>query len=127
MTKLCNLFLVGSGIAAMAFGTAFADERMHEMTVRLTDGSIEHINYFGDRPPKVSVGSMALIYDDLFASPFSDMERILAAMDEQEASMMRMAATPDGSLTRADISKLPKGTNGYTVVSVTSGGRTCTT
>ena len=132
MTKLCTLLLAGSGIAAMAFGTAFADERMHEINVRLTDGSIEHISYFGNRPPKVSVGvnadeGIAPIYGDIFASPFSDMKRILAAMDEQEASMMRMAAAPDGGLERVDISKLRKGPNGYTVVSVTFGGRTCTT
>jgi hypothetical protein len=60
----------------------------------VTDGSIRHISNFGDRPPKVSVGvnadeGIAPIYGDIFGSSFSDMKRILAAMNEQEP-MMRM-------------------------------------
>jgi hypothetical protein len=128
MERLCTL-LMGSAIALMAYGSAVATERTHELTVRLRDGSVEHIRYFGDQPPDVSFSggtsrNIVSADDDIFASPLMDIERISAALDRQHAAIMRMAFLPGPS---ADLSKLPKGATGYSIISMTSGGKTCTT
>lgn len=57
MERLCTL-LMGSAIALMAYGSAVASERTHELIVRLRDGSVEHIRYFGDQPPMLALAGV---------------------------------------------------------------------
>ncbi|TRL38546.1 hypothetical protein [Rhizobium straminoryzae] len=141
MRNLRSLVLAGAGLAVVMAGTAFARDAMHDMTVRLPDGSIEHIRYLGDQPPKVSYDTrsdriLVPVFDDgLAADPFAAIEQISAAMDLQAARMMQafdhaapltapLAAAGPGLLT-VDMSHLPPGVQGYSVYSVTSGGKTC--
>ena len=148
MQTLRNTLLIGAGLIAAAglAGQAFAQQKteqsaqMHQMTVRLPDGSLEVIRYSGDQPPVISFrgnpdAASSLIaafdpFDD--ASPFADMERISAAMDREMAAMLNnaplLAQWPDGAdnLTKIDLSRLPPGAQGYTMISTTSGKGTCT-
>jgi len=145
---LRNAFLVGAGlIAATGLASqAFAQQkieqstRTHQMTVRLPDGSLEMIRYSGSQPPAITFrdGSdpafpLIAAFDPFgTASPFADMERISAAMDREAATMMNnprlFAQWPDGAddLMKVDLSRLPAGARGYSMISTTSGKGTCT-
>jgi hypothetical protein len=145
MTRIRNLFLVGAAAAAVAAagaaGAAAAQiVKYHELNVQSPDGAVAHIRYAGDRPPQVRFDEMATptALDQAFAgspfsgSPFGDLERISAAMDQQAAALFDMANGPDmfadaspGAL-QASLARLPAGTEGYSVFSVSSGGKTCT-
>lgn len=137
MRKFRSLILAGAGLAAVMAGTAFARDAMHDMAVRLPDGSIEHIRYVGDQPPKVTYDTrgdrlLVPVFDDAFAAdPFAEIEQISAAMDLQAARMMQvfdhaapLAAAGPGLLD-VDMGHLPPGVQGYSFYSVTSGGKTC--
>lgn len=134
MQKFRKVILVGAGIAglvAATAGAALAGDAMHEMTLRLPDGSVEHVRYLGDIRPDISFGgegdvAFAPVFDDAFdASPFADIERISAAMEQQQAAMLRMA-TGAGGMTEADLGKLPQGVQEYRSVSFFSGNGNCT-
>lgn len=127
MERFCTL-LMGSTIALMGCGSAVASQRTHELAVRLRDGSVEHIRYVGDEPPNVSFTdsrsrNLASAGDDIVLSPLMDIERISAALDQQQAAIMRMATLPAVS---EDLSRLPKGATGYSIISTTAGDKTCT-
>ena len=146
MKKLGNFLMIGAAAtvaAAILAGPVLArDLHMHEMTMRLPDGGVAHIRYAGNTPPQVSFDDFALRntgfsgalpadpFTGPFADPFADMERISAAMDRQAAQMMRLAnadfsaASPQAL--EARLGELPRGAAGYSVYSVTSGGKTCT-
>ncbi|OEC95555.1 MULTISPECIES: hypothetical protein [unclassified Rhizobium] len=144
MLTLRNAFLISAGliIATGLASQAVAQQKIeqsantHQMTVRLPDGSLELIRYSGAQPPTITFrddpASMAGFspFDDI--SPFADIERISAAMDREAAALMNdprlFAPWPDGSdnLMKIDLSKLPAGVKGYTVISTTSGKGTCT-
>ncbi|MGE6739163.1 hypothetical protein ACQKGC_02675 [Allorhizobium pseudoryzae] len=136
MRSLRTLLMIGAGIVTVTAGSAFAREMMHDMTVRLPDGSVEQIRYVGDTPPTIRLDNPAQrvllpVTDDLFSGgPFADLERISAAMDRQAAEMMQVfdrVAPPVAApgLLNVDIGRLPPGVQGYSVYSVTSGGKTC--
>ena len=140
MRNLRTLLMIGAGIVAVTAGSAFARDMMHEMTVRLPDGSVEQIRYIGDTPPTIRLDNPAHrvrvpVADDLFsADPFAELERISAEMDSQAAQMMQVfdrigppMAAPGAlpGLLNVDMGKLPPGVQGYSVYSVTSGGKTC--
>jgi hypothetical protein len=105
------------------------------LTLRLPDGRIEHIRYFGNQPPAVrfepaATATAGLDGGDL--SPFAGIERISAAMDRQMDAMMRMMGAPEfgapaRDLMSVDTRSLPNGTSGYSFYSVTTNGRTCST
>jgi hypothetical protein len=87
-----------AGIAALALaGTAAwaADSNMHEMTVQLPGGGVEHIQYTGDVAPKIRVVPMAAMPRIAFmpmAFGFPDMAQIQAHMAAQMAQMHAMIA-----------------------------------
>ncbi|TXI09934.1 MAG: hypothetical protein E6Q76_04840 [Rhizobium sp.] len=138
-----NIFLIGAGLiaAAACAGQAFAQPTsgqtsdMHQMRVRLPDGTLELIRYSGNRPPAVLFPNApnAVPASDALddASPFADLERISAAMDRESAALLNdapfLTRWPDGDdLMHVDLSELPKGTQGYRMISTTSGKGTCT-
>jgi hypothetical protein len=116
------LALLG-GVAAIACVTAAAAaEKQHVMTVRLPDGSVEHVRYTGDTPPRILVAAPAAESD-----PFADMERISAMMDAQADAMMAHASEMQRvAMTQA--AGAPAGQGGsYSYVSTTTvDGKTCT-
>lgn len=148
MQTLRNAFLIGAGLIAATglAGQALAQQKMeqsassHQMTVHLPDGSLEIIRYSGNQPPTITFPGDPDAALRLFTtldpfdahSPFADMKRISAAMDRETAAMMSDARFftpwPDGTddLMKVDLSKLPKGAQGYTMISTTSGKGTCT-
>jgi len=110
----------------------------HVLTVRLPDGSLERIHYTGDMPPQVSFADP---FDAAFgpagdffgiSSPFAEMERISAVMDRETAAMLRDVSRLDQQAFRnpgqlsVDFPSLPQGAQGYSMVSVFSGGHACT-
>lgn len=142
MKKLGNFLIIGAAAtaaAAILAGPVLArDLRMHEMNMRLPGGGVAHIRYAGNTPPQVSFDDFALrtaglsdaFFTDPFSGPFADMARISAAMDREAAQMMRLAnadfASASPQALEARLGTLPPGTRGYSVYSVTSGGKTCT-
>lgn len=131
MHKFRNLFLLGAAIAVTTAGVAVAQDRLHSMTVRLPDGSFETIHYAGQEAPAVSFArqaqpvAMPSFDADAFGPSFADLERVSAAMEQQEAEMLQ-AFDADGGPFSVDFSNMPAGTNGYSAVSVISGGQACT-
>lgn len=140
MTKIRNLFLIGAAAATLAAavtaGAAAAQiAKYHEMNVLSPDGAVAHIRYTGDTPPEIrfeQVATPTALMPTFDSSPFGDMERISAAMDQQAATLFNMANGPDmfalpaqGAI-NARLGQLPAGTEGYSVFSVSSGGKTCT-
>lgn len=85
-----------AGIAAVALaGTAAwaAESNIHEMTINLPGGGVEHIMYTGNVAPKVSVAPMAAMPRVAFmpmAFGFPDMARIQAQMNAQMMQMHDM-------------------------------------
>ncbi|TAN02364.1 MAG: hypothetical protein EPN45_11455 [Rhizobiaceae bacterium] len=133
--------LAAAGIAGTAAAHSLSSNS-HVLTVRLPDGSLERIRYTGDHPPAVSFANP---FDVVFAptgdgfgiaSPFAEMERISAAMDRETTAMVREARHIDrlafasagqlpGQL-NVDFTNLPRGVQGYSMVSTMSGGHVCT-
>jgi hypothetical protein len=132
-------FLAGAAaIAASGFvGAATADSNPHILTVRLPDGSVEHIRYVGDQPPEVSLdqetGPLASPASDLFGADavFADLDRMSADMDRRAAAMLEEARRMEAHAFAGsdplllDFGKLP-GWRGYSVVSTMSGNHICT-
>lgn len=140
MKKLGNFLMIGAAAtAAVAFvaGPVLArDLHLHEMTLRMPDGGIEHVLYSGQTPPQVSFDDFALrpqqASDTFFANPFAAMDRMSAEMDRQAEQLMKLASADafqgPQSIKALDarLGTLPPGTEGYTVYTVSSGGKTCT-
>ncbi len=129
-----------AGVAALAAigltGAAMAEiKHSHLLSIRLPDGSLEQIRYVGDTPPVVRLqpgrATVAGFWADeaLGADPaLAMLDRISALMDNEAAVLFQQARLLDGpdGLTPIDLGKLPPGVTGYSVVSTTSGGHTCT-
>lgn len=134
---LASAALLAAGIVGTAAAHSLS-QNSHVLTVRLPDGSLERIHYTGDQPPAVSFADP---FDAVFApagdgfglgSPFAEMERISAAMDRETAAMLREAGRLDrlafgapGQMS-VDFRGLPRGAQGYSMVSTMSGGHVCT-
>jgi hypothetical protein len=128
------------GVAAIACVTAaVAAEKPHVMTVRLPDGSVEHVRYTGDAPPRILIAAPAAqpVAPMAAFDPFADMDRMSAMMDAQADAMMahasemqRVAMTQAASAPAgegATVVNLPQGAGSYSYVSTTTvNGKTCT-
>ena len=86
--------LAGIGAIVLAATAAVAaDNNVHEMTVRLPGGGVEHITYTGDVAPKVVVqpsGAAVMPQVGFMPMAFPDMARIQADMQRQMAQMHAM-------------------------------------
>ncbi|HZZ69364.1 MAG TPA: hypothetical protein VFE18_14415 [Phenylobacterium sp.] len=148
MKPLGKLLLAATATVAVAgvAGLAAAEiKNAHLLTVQLPDGSVEHIQYAGDQPPKVSVETtpvMMIAPVDMVgvspiaqmfgpASPFADLQRISAAMDRQAAAMLQQVEmTPMSPMAAngpmlADLNRLPPGVQGFSMVSTSTGNGMC--
>jgi hypothetical protein len=87
-----SLLIVGAAALALAGTAAWAADNVHQMTIQLPGGGVEHIEYTGNVAPKVSVVPMAAMprigFMPMAVGPaFPDIARIQAAMDQQMAQM----------------------------------------
>jgi hypothetical protein len=132
--------LTGAAVAATQNSPRNSPQNSHVLTVRLPDGGVAHILYFGDTPPQVRLeaakpfaaaagpGSIA----DLFDPGLPAVDSVMAQMDRQADLMFAqaqrmMSAAPSGQgLQRADFGQLPPGATGYSVVSTLSSNGACT-
>jgi hypothetical protein len=143
MRPLRKVVIASAGAAALVgvVGMAAANiENTHVLDVRLPDGSVAHIRYIGDTPPRVSVAPPPMSFSiltqasDLFdeTSPFAALDRMSRAMDRQAADMIReadaQAAQPitGRDLMPVEIGNPPPGARGFSMVSTMSGGNVCT-
>jgi hypothetical protein len=124
-----------AGAAAIA-GTALAAKpQTHSMDVPLPDGSVAHIKYVGDVPPKVTVAPRPLApgaWAPLPFPSFAGFDRMIEEMNRRAQEMARHAqemarrAPMAGTPHIAAYGNAPAGESSTTVVSVSNGGRTCT-
>jgi hypothetical protein len=139
MNLFSKIALAGVGTVALA-GSALAAERaMHVMNVNLPDGSVAHVRYIGDVPPKVELVPVAravpvALIDPALIDPnvaFAGFDRMFADFDRQQAALMQhvagmqqqVAAPASGKLDRASVSGAPAGgTVSYSFTSYSSGG-----
>lgn len=126
-----------AGVAAIGLaGTAAfaAGNNIHEMTVRLPGGGVEHIQYTGDLAPKVTIAPFASIdaFAPNFAFGFPNLSQIRADMDRQMRQMddmIRQANTAgtteaqNGGL--SSIAAGPPGSQSYSMVSTFNGNNFC--
>lgn len=111
-----------AGIAAVALiGTAAwaADSNVHEMTINLPGGGVEHITYTGNVAPKVSVAPVSAMPQVGFAPMafgFPDFARIQAQMNAQMAQMHAMMEHAN-AMAAQSMANMPNGP-----MSVSTGG-----
>lgn len=123
-----KILALSGGVAALACVTvAVAAEQSHVLTVRLPDGSIEHVRYTGDTPPRLLVVNPAAPPEAAF-DPFADLARMSAMMDTQADQMMAQASEMQRvAMTQAGGAGAPQGAGSFTSVSTsTVNGKTCT-
>lgn len=132
--RLKNLALAAAavvGAAGLTGVAAAAIQNSHTMTIQLPDGATAHIRYFGDTPPEVRVEPTAVFAPLAWGGPgigfadpeFAQLRRAIAEMDRQadlmlaESQHLMDAPLQASGLLQADLSKLPPGATGYSVVS----------
>ncbi len=129
-----------SGVAALCLtgaSAAVAQTRMalHDMTIQLPGGGVEHIEYIRDVAPKVAIAPAPLAPDIFWpasafaADPtFAALDRVSAEMNRQMDALFRQA----GSLASAawsgteSAAVLPPGTMSYSMISTAAGNQVCT-
>jgi|KBSMisStaDraftv2_1062788.scaffolds.fasta_scaffold119885_2 hypothetical protein len=129
--------LLAAGLT-LAGTAAWAENNVssvHEMTVQLPSGAVERIQYAGNVPPKVIIGSAPF---EAFWSPpigfgidssFARLERISAEMNRRMEQLFRQASTqwPDQQTINASTLRgLPPGTTGYSWTVTSTGNGYCT-
>jgi hypothetical protein len=144
-------------IAATGLG-AFANEpksTVHEMTIELPNGGVEHIRYKGDVRPHVTVRKVPAsqfetwfnddaVYADPFVVSFCDMSaqmsrianeiyQLQAAMHRRMQLMMReademarLSTNSSDALMKAGLTNTAPGSVSYSYVSTSTGNGTCT-
>lgn len=133
MTKLPVIALASAAAAALAGTAAAASRNSHVMNVPLPDGSVAHVQYVGDVPPRVTVEPVATPADlwstGMFPS-FAGFDRMFEQMNREMRQVEQMArqplAGPANGLNVASYGSMPTGTSSVSVVSVGNGGATCT-
>jgi hypothetical protein len=128
-----------AGTAAAIAGTALAAAgNSHVMNVSLPDGSVAHVEYVGNVPPKVTVAPAPLAHDAWMSGvpSFAGFDRMFEQMDRQMREIEQMARQPMGTsgvvpgmapgMNVASYGNLPAGADSVSVVSVSNGASTCT-
>ena len=129
-----RIALLASAVLMLAGTAAYAasnNEPVHEMTVRLPGGGVEHIEYTGNVAPRVIMrpGPIAAWPADFWVPPdFAALDRISAAMDRQMDEMLSNARAimlaPNG-LSNAVVGKLGPGTESYSMTTISTGNGFC--
>jgi len=134
MTKTKKwLIAAGAAIGLASMTAVAAAQAVHEMTVALPGGGVEHVRYTGDAKPLIVVlpaDPFAASFAQPFWPSFAAFDQMQAQMDREmnamltEASAMQRAAQ-SGTL-NASFGNLPRGTVEYTQVSISNGRNMCT-
>ena len=129
MRKAHAIILAGLGAVSLVGAAAAASQKTHTMSVPLTDGSVAKIEYVGDVPPKVTIeprpfGAVAPF--GFFDRSMLDMRRQIDAMIRRMNELSRRPIAPSPGMHVAGSGSMPVGSTSVTVVSTTSGGKTCT-
>ena len=135
MTPRLKWLAAGAAVIAVA-GTAALAGTFHQMTVKLPGGGTETITYSGDVAPKVTFLTPQMVRDReemRVWSPFAEMARVSAMMDamaadmdrQMQVSLQQMQRLAPG-LTNADLRALPRGTESYSVTTISTGNGVCT-
>jgi hypothetical protein len=132
LTGAASLALTGVAIAA-------AKPATHVMNVQLPDGSVAHVQYVGDIPPKVTIDQRPFAMGAFGAGfpSFAGFDRMMSEMNRQAQQMARQAqemarqapgaAAANGMPYVASYGNAPAGMSTSTsVVSYSNGGQTCT-
>src|SRR5947199_9703710 len=127
--KLSAILLAGA--AAAIAGTALAaTSNSHVMNVSLPDGSVAHVEYVGNVPPKVTVAPAPPSREAWIAGlpSFAGFDRMFEQMDRQMRQIEQMARQPIGNpgmlrgtapgMNVASYGNLPVGADSVSVVSV---------
>lgn len=126
--------LAGVAIAALAGAALGLANDKQTMTVGLPDGSLAHIEYKGDVPPKVAIDPASqFVVPVVFTNPTifwpsSLFDQIAADMELQADAMLKQArlieaaAAKDGAL---DTGRLPAGMRNYHFVAMSTQNGTC--
>ena len=132
--KVLHKAALAAAATALA-GTAIAANRnSHMMNVPLPDGSVAHVQYVGDVPPKVTVDPAPLapgFWTSGMLPSFANFDRMIQQMDRETQAMMRQVqqapfAGGVPGLNVASYGNMPAGANSVSIVSVSNGGGTCT-
>jgi hypothetical protein len=143
MRTVRTFLLAGVATCALAGPAALAADsppQLHQMTIRLGDGTVEHIEYSGNVAPKVLLtptsGPMdSFAFPTVFFAPdasFAALDRVSAAMDDEMASLMQemqqASARPFngfGMSPQVMTADMAPGSTGYSVISNWSGSGEC--
>lgn len=121
-----------AGTAALAQGKL---PSVHEMTVQLPGGGVEHIQYTGNVAPKVVIGSAP--FETLWSAPigwdssFAQLERISAEMNRRmdqlfQQSLAHARWLDHQTFNASTLKSLPPGTTGYSWSITSTGNGYCT-
>jgi hypothetical protein len=128
--------LIATAAVARAQGAA-----MHELTIDLPGGGVEHVRYSGDVRPEIVMLPNAAEWADPFAAAFAQpvfwpdpafaqLQQISASMDRQMSAMMERAGAMRAAMRsgrfNASFAKVPPGTVEFTQVSTWNGSGVCT-
>lgn len=126
MPKLRTAVLAGVASLAFAGAAVAATAGLHTMTVDLPDGSVAHVTYAGDVPPRIAIEPVdvrAVAYDPFLAMD-REFVRVSALLAQQRQDMVRQAAAMQQ---QAVVGSVPAGSSySYTMVSTSSGKGACT-
>src|SRR5438045_2581686 len=137
MMKLGAILVAGAAAAIAGTALAAATSNSHVMNVSLPDGSVAHVEYVGNVPPKVTVAPTPLARDAWMSGlpSFAGFDRMFEQMDRQMREIEQMAQ-PIGTqgmvagvapgMNVASYGNLPAGADSVSVVSVSNGASSCT-
>jgi hypothetical protein len=131
MTLFSKIVLAGLGTCALAGTAVAAEHAIHVMNVNLPDGSVAHVRYVGDTPPKVELVPVQRAIPVALMSPFAGFDQMFVDMDRQAAAMLQQAralqaaAPGNGKIDQAALKSLPAGSS-YSFTSYSSSNGGCT-
>ncbi|MEI9996897.1 MAG: hypothetical protein WDM91_20050 [Rhizomicrobium sp.] len=131
MKSILPVVVAGAGALLLAGSVALAASRpaVHDITIQLPDGGVEHVQYTGDIAPKVVFDAQpfGMVAADWTPS-FAAFDALDAAMDRQMEAMLRQVRAlqaANGGPNDAVLRALPPGTSSYSRIMTTNGARSC--
>src|SRR5438045_9188165 len=133
MMKLGAILVAGAAAAIAGTALAAATSNSHVMNVSLPDGSVAHVEYVGNVPPKVTVAPDPFARDAWMSGlpSFAGFDRMFEQMNRQMRQIEQMARQPIGTqgmvpgMNVASYGNLPAGADSVSVVSVSNCASSC--